>query len=131
MSEHPNVTTVNKMTAAIFAEDQATLAALFTDDLAFHLRGPLPGAGDYTGVEGFLSALGGLMEATGGDIVLDQKFCIGADGWAAEWEHATLGRNGKKLESDDAFVYRFEGGRIAEMWMVLGADPAAAAVWAA
>ena len=47
----------------------------------------------------------------------------GVDGWAAEWEHATLGRNGKTLESDNAFVYRFDGDRIAEMWMFLGCRP--------
>ncbi len=34
------------------------------------------------------------FEATNGQIELDQQFCLGADGWAAEWEHATLRRNG-------------------------------------
>ena len=58
---------------------------------------------------------------TNGQIELDQQFCIGADGWAAEWEHATLHRNGNTLESRNAFVYRFDGDRIAEMWMFLGA----------
>ena len=50
---------------------------------------------------------------------------MGADGWAAEWEHATLGRtpDGDTLESRNAFVYRFEAGRIAEMWMFLGVLP--------
>jgi hypothetical protein len=59
---------------------------------------------------------------TGGRIDLDQQFCLGADGWAAEWEHATLGhpRDDATLESRNAFVYRFDGGRIAEMWMFLG-----------
>ena len=61
------------------------------------------------------------FEATNGQIELDQQFCIGADGWAAEWEHATLRRNGNTLESRNAFVYRFDGDRIAEMWMFLGA----------
>jgi len=30
------------------------------------------------------------------------------------------------LESDNAFIYRFEGDRIAEMWMFLGVTPEAA-----
>ncbi len=67
--------------------------------------------------------LGSIFETTGGDIRLDQKFCLATDGWAAEWEHATLGRNGNTLESDNAFVYRFDDARIAEMWMFLGAPP--------
>ncbi|HET7488874.1 MAG TPA: nuclear transport factor 2 family protein [Acidimicrobiales bacterium] len=123
MSEHPNVRTVNRMTEAILGQDHATLAGIFTDDFVFHLRGPHEAAGDHDGLGGLLGVLGGLVEATGGDIDLDQKFCVGADGWAAEWEHATLGRNGGKLESDNAFVYRFDGSRIAEMWMFLGVLP--------
>ena len=123
MSDHPNVQTVNRMTKAVFDQDRATLAQVFTDDLAFHLRGPFEKAGDHRGVDGFLEVLGTVFELTGGDIELQQRFCVGTDGWAAEFEHAVLGRNGDKLESDNAFVYRFAGDRIAEMWMYLGAAP--------
>ena len=129
MSEHPNVTTVNRMTAAIFDGDRQALASLFSDDFAFHLRGPFVTAGDHLGVEGILGAIGPVFEATGGDVKLEQQFCVGVDGWAAEWEHAVLGRHGKTLESDNAFVYRFTGDRIAEMWMFLGADPGSAAAF--
>jgi ketosteroid isomerase-like protein len=129
MSEHPNVTTVNNMTTAIFEQDRDALAKIFTDDLQFHLRGPWDKSGDYTGVDGFLGVLGSMFELTGGDIKLEQLFCVGTDGWAAEWEHATLGHNGKTLHSNNAFVYRFEGERIGEMWMFLGADTDVAAEW--
>jgi ketosteroid isomerase-like protein len=122
-SDHPNVETVNRMTEAIFNQDHDTLAKIFTDDMVFHLRGPHPMAGDHPGLGGLLEVLGSFFEATNGQIELDQQFCVGADGWAAEWEHATLGRKGKTLESRNAFVYRFEGDRIAEMWMFLGVLP--------
>jgi ketosteroid isomerase-like protein len=91
--------------------------------MQFHLRGPFERAGDHVGVDGLLDVLGRLFDVTGGDIELDQQFCVGADGWAAEWERSVLGRNGQTLESDNAFIYRFEDGRIAEMWMFLGARP--------
>jgi ketosteroid isomerase-like protein len=130
MSEHPNVATVNRMTKAIFDQDHEALADVFSPDLRFHLRGPYPKAGDHDGVEGFLDVLGSFFELTGGDIRLEQKFCLATDGWAAEWEHATLGRNGKTLESDNSFVYRFDAGRIAEMWMFLGAPPDASEAFA-
>jgi ketosteroid isomerase-like protein len=123
MSEHPNVTTVNRMTKAIFDEDRETLATLFTDDMQFHLRGPFERAGDHVGVDGLLDALGRIVELTDGDIKLDQVFCVGTDEWATEWERSVFGRNGQTLESDNAFIYRFEAGRIAEMWMFLGAKP--------
>jgi ketosteroid isomerase-like protein len=123
MSEHSNDTTVNRMTKAIFDEDRDTLATLFTDDMQFHLRGPFERAGDHVGVDGLLDALGHIFELTNGDVKLDQLFCVGTDGWAAEWERSVLGRNGQTLQSDNAFIYRFDGDRIAEMWMFLGAPP--------
>src|SRR5262245_3701536 len=120
-TDHANVDTVNRMTTAIFDQDHDKLAKIITDDLVFHFRAPHPMAGDHVGLGGFLDVLGSMFEATGGDIQLEQQFCIGTDGWAAEWEHARLGRKGRHLESRNAFVYRFEDDRIAEMWMFVGA----------
>ena len=114
------------MTRRSSSQDHDTLASIFTDDFVFHLRGPGPMAGDHRASAASSRCFGSSLRATNGDIKLDQQFCIGADGWAAEWEHAMLGRNGKTLESDNAFVYRFDGDRIAEMWMFLGARPGAA-----
>lgn len=127
-SDHSNVETVNRMTGAIFEQDHDTLAKIFTDDLVFHLRGPHPMAGDHPGLGGFLGVLAAVFEMTGGKIDLEQQFCLGSDGWAAEWEHATLGRarDDETIESRNAFVYRFDGDRIAEMWMFLGVEPAVA-----
>jgi ketosteroid isomerase-like protein len=120
---------VNRMTQAIVDQDSETLTSLFTDDFVLHLRGPFATAGDHLGVAGILGAIGAVFEATNGDVKLEQQFCVGVDGWAAEWEHAVLGRHGRTLESDNAFVYRFAGDRIAEMWMFLGADPDTAAAF--
>jgi len=129
MSEHPNVRTINRMTKAIFDEDRATLGEIFTDDLTFHLRGPDQLAADHQGVDGFLGVVGSWVEATNGNIELTQRLCVGEGEWAAEAEHAELHRNGTTLESDNAFVYRFRDGRIAEMWMYLGALPGPAAAF--
>ena len=129
MSDHPNVTIVNRMTAAVLSDDTDALAEIFTEDMQLHVRGSEAVAGDHRGVEGFLGALGGLL--AGGEVVLDQHFCIGTDGWAAEWEHATLTRGADELEFDDAFIYRFDSGRIAEIWMLIGATPASVAAWLA
>ena len=126
MSEHPNVATVNSMTTAIFEQDHDALAKIFTDDVEFHLRGPAPAAGDYRGVGGVLEGIGSLVEMTGGQIDLDQQLCLGTDGWAIEFEYATLGRpggNGSKIVSKNALVYRFDADRIAEMWLLLGVLP--------
>ena len=123
MNEHPNVTAVNRMTKAAMGADKKGLAACFTEDLVVHVRGTLPNAGDHRGVTGFLGVIGTIMELTGGAVNLDQLFAVGTEGWAAEWERAVLGRNGRILDTNNVFIYRFEDGRIAEMWMI-GAGPA-------
>ena len=55
-------------------------------EFTFHLRAPIDTAGDHAGVDGLLGAIGAIFEATNGDVKLEQQFCIGTDGWAAEWE---------------------------------------------
>ncbi len=122
-TDHPNVQTVHAMTEAVFSQDHDALARIFTDDLVFHFRAPHPLAGDHDGLGGLLTVLGALFEATDGQIELDTKLCIGTDGWATEFEHAQLSRNGTTVESQNSFVFRFEGDRIAEMWMYVGLMP--------
>ena len=129
MSEHPNVAVIDRMTKAVFENDRETLAGLFTGDMAFHLRGPLPRPGDYRGVDGFLDALGKIFELTSGDVKIEQLFCAGDGAWAAEWEHAQFGRNGCTLETKNAFVYHFDGDRIAEMWMICAAPAGSESFW--
>lgn len=47
MSTHPNVATIDRMTAAIVEGDRDTLTTLFSDDLVLHVSGPLPSLGDH------------------------------------------------------------------------------------
>ena len=129
MSEHPNITAINRMTAAVFEHDRDTLADVFTESLEFHMRGPLPRPGDHHGVDGFLEALGAIFELTSGDVKIEQLFCTAEGSWATEWEHAVLGRNGNTLETNNAFVYRFENDRIAEMWMICAAPSGSERFW--
>jgi len=129
MNEHPNTSVINRMTQAVFENDRDTLADLFTEDMSFHVRGPLPRPGDHTGVDGFLGALGTIFELTDGNVKIEQLFCIADGQWASEWEHAVLGRNGRTLETENAFVYRFDNSRIAEMWMICAAPAGSESFW--
>jgi ketosteroid isomerase-like protein len=129
MSEHPNVTVINRMTKAVFENDRDTLSGLFTDDMTFHMRGPLPRPGDHDGVDGFLGALGAIFELTDGDVKLEQLFCLAEGAWAAEWENAVIGRNGATLETKNVFVYEFEGDQIADLWMICTAPAGSESFW--
>lgn len=129
MSEHPNVSVINRMTAAVFENDRDALADVFTPDMEFHVRGPLPRPGDHRGVEGFLNAMGPVFTLTDGDVKIEQLFCAAEGSWAAEWEDCVLGRGGRTLEVKNAFVYRFEGDRIAELWMICAGPAGSEAFW--
>ena len=130
MAMHPNVETIDRMTQAAIDGDVDTLAELFTEDMVVHVRGTLPGVGDHRGANGFAKVVGTILEITKGDLNLDQLFAMAEGDWAAEWERAVFGRDGKSLEQYDAFIYRFEGGRIAEMWMIGAGKPEDAAFFA-
>jgi len=129
MSEHPNVTVINRMTQAVFENDREKLTEVLAPDMAFHVRGPLPRPGDHTGVDGFLGALGAIFELTNGDVKIEQLFCLAEGTWAAEWENAVLGRNGRTLETNNAFVYDVQDGRIREMWMICAAPAGSESFW--
>ena len=130
MSTHPNVGVIERMTQAIVENDRETLTQIFTDDMVFHGRGPIPFAGDHNGIDGLLSALGSVFELTDGNVKLEQLFCLADDEWGAEWEHAVFVRNGQTLEMNDSFVYRFDDGRIREMWFIAAGPAEAASFWA-
>lgn len=130
MAQHPNVATIDRMTQAALDGDVDTLAQIFTEDMVVHVRGTFPRVGDHRGATGFANVVGYINEITKGDVKLDQLFAIADGDWAAEWERATLGRDGKTLEMHDAFIYRFEDGRIAEMWVLGAGNPEDAAFFA-
>ena len=129
MSEHPNVSVINRMTKAIFENDRPTLAEVFTEDLTFHVRGPLPRPGDHHGVDGLLESIGAIFELTEGQVKIEQLFCLAEGPWATEWEHAVLQRNGRTLETKNVFVYEIRDGRIADMWMICAAPTGSESFW--
>lgn len=130
MSAHPNIAVIDRMTEAIVENDRETLATVFTDDMTFHGRGPIPFAGDHAGVDGVLTAIGKVFELTDGNVTLEQQFCQADDNWGAEWEHAVYMRNGRTVEMDNAFVYRFVDGRIRDWWFIAADPEDVAGFWA-
>ena len=115
MSDHPNSAVIDQMTAAIMADDREALAACFTNDVVFHVRGNIAGVGDHEGLDGFLGVVGSWFELTAGDITLEQLFLAADDERAVEWERVDAGRDGRRLETENVWTYRFVDGRIAEM----------------
>ena len=69
--QHPHVKVIEGMTAAAISGDKDALAKIFTDDMQFHVRGPLPKAGDHYGVDGFTDVIGTIFELTNGDVNIE------------------------------------------------------------
>src|SRR5215204_954748 len=74
-------------------------------------------------------SLGAIFELTDGDVKIEQLFCQAEGPWAAEWENAVLGRDGKTLEAKNVFVYEFAGDRIADLWMICTAPAGSESFW--
>ena len=118
------------MTGAVLGGERTIFEGGLTDDFTFHYRGPYPKPGDYAGAAGLMEVIGAVVEATDGDIDLQQRFCVAADGLGVRVGTRGPGSRDRTLESDNAFVYRFDDDRIAEMWMFIGAPPGSEAFFA-
>jgi ketosteroid isomerase-like protein len=118
MTDNKNLDVINQIMPAIMDDDREALAACFTDDLVFRVRGYIPGVGDHHGPDGFLAVVGSWFELTAGDIKLEQLFAAADGDRAVEWERVDAGREGRRLETENIWTYRFVDGRIAEMSVV-------------
>ena len=111
------------MTEAIFTQDHDALAKIFTDDLVFHLRGPAPDGRRPHRLGGFLDvSAGSSRRRTGRSSSTRSSASAPTAGPPSGSTHAGPQRRDHSSRSN-AFVYRFEGDRIAEMWMFLGPLP--------
>lgn len=117
MSEHPNVTAINRMTAAVFENDRDALADVFTEDIELHMRGPLPRPGDHHGVDGFLGALGAIFDLTGGDVKIEQLEAP----YEAARTRVLIARACRALGDDDGAELELDAARSA--FAELGAVP--------
>jgi hypothetical protein len=122
MGNQALVDVVEGLAPSVFGRDRSTLSKLLTEDVVLHVRGAIPN-GDFYGVDGVLEGFEGVIGLVD-DVEIDRVFCMTSGYWVAEFEHATLHRNGNALLSSNAFIYRFDGDRIAEVWMLTGASQA-------
>jgi hypothetical protein len=120
MGNQTLVDVVDGFAPSLFGRDRSTLSTLLTADVALHIRGALTN-GDFHGVDGVLDGFEGVIGLVD-DVEIERVFCMTSGCWVAEFERATLHRNGSALQSSNAFIYRFDGDRIAELWLLAGAS---------
>jgi ketosteroid isomerase-like protein len=98
--EHPNVTTIRNLFAALRERDAATIARLLPEDAIWRFpgrRGKL--AGDHRGRESILRFLASVMTLTNGTFELKLEDVIGGDDHVIVLFTGHAQRDGKTLEN--------------------------------
>jgi uncharacterized protein len=113
---HQNRETIEKAYAAFTDGDIATIMTFWTDDVAWHVAGEHPLAGDHEGKEAVANFLGGVMERTGGTFRAELQNALADDTNGYSLHKGTATRDGEPLESWEVLGYQFRDGRIAEIW---------------
>jgi len=123
MPEHPNVDAIRRGYQAFSSGDVATMRSLWTDDLAYHVRGAGELDGDYDGPDEVLGFLARVGDQTGGTYRIDEVHAILADD-----EHGVVlftqraERKGRSLPRNGVNVWHLRDGKASECW-VATADP--------
>lgn len=115
---HPNEKLLRRVYDAFAGQDMATLDEVFADDVAFHVPGDHPMAGDYQGKDELFGFFAKLGEKTGGTLRVDVKDVVANDDYAIGLVRVTAQRENRSLEVDAAQIHRVEAGRITEAWPV-------------
>lgn len=97
--------------------DTAALVGNWTPDVVWHESGHHQLAGTHEGPEAILGFFGRIFELTDATFRAELEHCLADDvmGYALHTLHAE--RDGRSYEASDVLVLRFQGGRIAEVWL--------------
>lgn len=110
---------VGQYGAAAAAGDMAALASLLTDDVVWHQPGANQLSGDHVGPEAVVAHLGKFMELSGGTFALETESVTESGNLVATTVRFTGQREGvADLDQHGVDVFRVEGDRIAEIWLI-------------
>ncbi|KOX19629.1 nuclear transport factor 2 family protein [Nocardiopsis sp. NRRL B-16309] len=110
---------------ALAAQDFATVAAVFADDIVWHQPGDNRFSGTHRGSAAVNEMIGGMMTASEGTFELSVTGEPMANGaLVAAPVHFTGRREHARMAMDGTDLLRIEGDRIAEVWL-FSADPRA------
>jgi len=115
---------VGRYGAAAAAGDMAALAATLTENAVWHQPGANPLSGDHVGPEAVVAHLGRFMALSGGTFALETESATESGDLVATTVRFTARREGRAdLDQHGVDVFRVEGDRIAEIWLI-GEDQA-------
>ncbi len=115
---HPNIAIVRRLYAAFITRDLAGIWEIAGNDLAFHLPGRSPWAGDYRGREEILNLFVRVGEAAGNSIKLTVHDVVGGEEHVVGLHSATASLEGRSLALNGTAVCHVHAGKITEMWIL-------------
>ena len=122
-----NVDVLREMDEAMARGDMETFFGGYTDDVVVHIGGDNKLAGTYRGLDQLQAAFGSFMQASGNYTF--ENYAYFADGERGViLQRGTMQRNSQTFATDEAFVYTFRDGKIAEFWY-LPLDQAGVDAW--
>ncbi|PSL36509.1 hypothetical protein CLV49_0100 [Labedella gwakjiensis] len=110
---------VGKYGAAVASGDMEALAATLTADVVWHQPGANQLSGDVVGPEAVLAHLGRFMKLSRGTFSLETESATESGVLVATTVRFTARREGADdLDQHGVDVFRVEGDRIAEIWLI-------------
>lgn len=122
VADHPNIALLKRFDP----RDTTAFAALFADDAVFHYFNPnLPElAGDHVGPEGIRAFFEALGERSHGTFRIEPIWATPVgDELVVVQSRNTLTLESQTIMIDVVVVWRFVGGRIAEVWDIVPGRP--------
>jgi ketosteroid isomerase-like protein len=99
-------------------DDPTSLLGLLSDDVAWHVPGRSPIAGDYHGHDQVLGYFATRRARANTSLRVHPRAILADDRWAVQLADGHLERNGQRLGWQTAGVFRIAGGKIAECWLL-------------
>lgn len=116
--------------AAVAAGDMAALAATLHERAVWHQPGRNPLSGDHVGPQAIVAHLGGFMERSGGTFRLETLTSAEVGTLVATTVRFSATREGRRaLDQGGVDVFRVEGDRIVEIWLIGEDQDAEDAFW--
>lgn len=110
---------VGRYGAAAAAGDMAALAATLTDNAVWHQPGENQLSGPKVGPDAIVAHLGRFMELSGGTFALTTESATESGNLVSTTVRFTAQRAGAPdLDQHGVDVFRVEGDRIAEIWLI-------------
>ncbi len=113
---HPNTDLITRAYELFGQGDMENLQTLWTDDIVWHIAGNTTISGDHEGAAGVLSMFGQLVASTEGTFQAELQSAMADDTLGFSLHKATAEKGGESYELWTALTYRFDDGKVAEIW---------------